>query len=206
MVDDRVVDDDYAGDTGNRGLPTAMYSDALLALQQQQLIAYPTEAVFGLGCDPDSEAAVNKLLELKQRPIEKGLILVAASVEQLTDYIALDTLDEQQWKRIEASWPGPNTWVIPKQVGVPEWLSGKFDSLAVRVSAHPVVQELCLAYGKPIVSTSANLTGEPPCRTYTEVKAQLGDRLGAIVDAPCGPSSNPTQIRDALTNQVLRPS
>ncbi len=177
---------------------------AISALRRGLLIAYPTEAVFGLGCDPDNLQAVSSLLALKQRPQEKGLILVAATVDQLAPYIDLDGLSESQRDRVLGSWPGPYTWVVPKHPQVPAWLSGQFSTLAVRVSAHPVVQALCLAYGGPIVSTSANLSSEPPCRTAAEVELQLGSALGAVVDGACGPSRNPTQIRDAVTNQLLR--
>ena len=177
---------------------------AISAFQQGQLIAYPTEAVFGLGCDPDNEQAVRALLALKQRPIEKGLILVAANLEQLLPYVDWQVLRKAQQQEICASWPGPYTWVIPKQHTVPDWLSGQFSSLAVRVSAHPCVQAMCLAFGKPLVSTSANLTGQPPCRTVEQVQHQLGAQLAWIQEGRCDLTANPTQIRDALTGQVIR--
>ncbi|GGA89411.1 threonylcarbamoyl-AMP synthase [Neiella marina] len=180
--------------------------DPLLALNQGEVIAYPTEAVFGLGCDPDNEAAVMKLLAIKQRPIEKGLILVAANAQQLADYVNFESLSAEQRHRVDASWPGPFSWVIEKQPQVPTFLSGQFDSLAVRVSAHPEVQKLCLAFGKPLVSTSANLTGEPPCRTTEQVIAQLGELLVAVQPGECDINANPSEIRDARSNQILRPS
>lgn len=179
---------------------------AIEALKQGQLIAYPTEAVFGIGCDPDSEQAVLRLLELKQRPIEKGLILVAASLEQLEAYVDFSALTEQQRHTVMASWPGPNTWVMPKKASTPGWLTGQFETLAVRVSAHPQVQALCLAYGKPIVSTSANLTGHPPGRSKADVEQELGERLAYVVAGEVDLNANPTQIRDAQTGQVIRAS
>lgn len=179
---------------------------AIAALKQGELIAYPTEAVFGVGCDPDSESAVHKLLELKQRPIEKGLILVAASPDQLAAYVDFNALTAEQRNVVLASWPGPNTWVMPKKAATPCWLTGKFDSLAVRVSAHPQVQALCRAYGKPVVSTSANLTGSPPCRTRSEAALALGNKLAAIIEGEVDMSANPTQIRDAKSGQVIRAS
>lgn len=177
---------------------------AVTALEQGFLIAYPTEAVFGIGCDPDSELAVHQLLELKQRPIEKGLILVAASPKQLESYVDFSALDKQQLETVLSSWPGPNTWVMPKKPATPAWLTGQFNTLAVRVSAHPQVQALCLAYGKPIVSTSANLTGHPPGRSKAEVEQALGERLAYIVDGAVDLNANPTQIRDARTGQLIR--
>ncbi|MGL5288697.1 MAG: Sua5/YciO/YrdC/YwlC family protein, partial [Aeromonas sp.] len=83
---------------------------AVAALQQDGVIAYATEAVFGLGCDPDSEVAVQRLLAIKQRPVEKGLILIAADMAQLQDYIDVSQLSGNQLAQVKASWPGPFTW------------------------------------------------------------------------------------------------
>lgn len=172
-------------------------------LKMQRVIAYPTEAVFGLGCDPDSQLAVEQLLVLKQRPWEKGLILIAANYQQLLPYIDDSVLSPQQRILVLASWPGPVTWVMPKQASTPNWLTGIFDSLAVRVSAHPLVQELCLAFNKPIVSTSANLVGYAPCRTEQEVRMQFGNEL-PILSGTVGGREKPSEIRDALTGELFR--
>lgn len=172
-------------------------------LIKQNVIAYPTEAVFGLGCDPDSEAAVMQLLVLKQRPVEKGLILIAADYQQLTPYIDDSQLSAEQKAAMFASWPGPVTWVMPARPSTPRWLTGQFSSLAVRVSAHPLVRELCLAFGKPIVSTSANLTGLPPCRTAQEVLEQFGEAFPVLHGETSG-RQNPSEIRDVLTGNLIR--
>ncbi|MDX2319169.1 MAG: L-threonylcarbamoyladenylate synthase [Moritella sp.] len=179
-------------------------SNAVAALRNQQVIAYPTEAVFGLGCDPMNEKAVRRLLAIKQRPIEKGLILIAANLMQLDAYVDLSKLTAQQIDNINQTWPGPTTWVMPAKAQVPKWLTGQFDSIAVRVSAHPTVQQLCLAFGGPITSTSANLTGLAPCVTAGEVTQQLGPLLGAIIDEAVGVLAQPTSIIDAVTGQIYR--
>lgn len=172
-------------------------------LEGEGVIAYPTEAVFGLGCDPDSERAVHALLALKQRPWEKGLILIAANYQQLLPYIDDAQLSSAQRATVFARWPGPVSWVIPALATTPRWLTGRFDSLAVRVSDHPLVQALCLQYGKPLVSTSANLSGLPPCRTEEEVRAQFGATF-PILSGVVGGRSNPSEIRDALTGELFR--
>jgi len=179
-------------------------NNAVTALHNQQVIAYPTEAVFGLGCDPMNEIAVQRLLTIKQRPVEKGLILIAANLTQLNDYVDLMALSTVQIEHIKQTWPGPATWVMPAKAQVPKWLTGQFDSIAVRVSAHPTVQALCLAFGGPITSTSANLTGLTPCVTAAEVDIQLGSLLGTIIDEPVGELAQPTTITDALTGKVYR--
>lgn len=124
------------------------------AIHQGQLIAYPTEAVYGLGCDPLNKRAVLDLLALKQRPIEKGLIIVASNFTQLLPFIVPD---RQMLSCMMATWPGPVTWVVPARPWVPMYLRGQHYTLAVRVSAHPIIQQLCRCYGRAIVSTSANL-------------------------------------------------
>ncbi|QHB34860.1 L-threonylcarbamoyladenylate synthase type 1 TsaC [Yersinia canariae] len=178
-------------------------SDVLRALQQEEVIAYPTEAVFGLGCDPDSEKAVNALLALKQRPWQKGLILIAANYEQLKPYVNDAALSDAQREAIFSVWPGPVTWVIPARPETPRWLTGSFDSLAVRVSDHPLVQQLCAQYGKPVVSTSANLSGQEPCRTTDEIRIQFGSSL-PVLTGQVGGRLNPSEIRDALTGKQFR--
>jgi tRNA threonylcarbamoyl adenosine modification protein (Sua5/YciO/YrdC/YwlC family) len=183
---------------------TQNIQQACQILHSGGVIAYATEAVFGLGCDPDNEAAVHKLLQIKQRPIEKGLILIAAEWQQLTPYLDISSLSDEQLQRVLDSWPGPYTWVFPAKTTTPKWLTGQFSSLAVRVSTHPQVRALCQLYGKPLVSTSANLTSLPACRTEHEVRLQLGERIGFILPGDVGTNSNPSEIRDVMTNQLLR--
>ena len=174
---------------------------AVQALKAGEVIAYPTEAVYGLGCDPFNRHALEKLFHVKQRPIEKGVILVAASVEQVLPYIEL--MDTEWQERVLASWPGPVTWVLPLKKALPEWITGGRNTVAIRVSDHPIVQALCAEFGSPIVSSSANLTGLLPARSCEEVKEMFGESL-LCVQGSLGILKQPTQIRDAVTGQVLR--
>ncbi|WP_345789728.1 L-threonylcarbamoyladenylate synthase [Vibrio eleionomae] len=177
---------------------------AVQALTAGEVLAYPTEGVFGVGCDPDNISAVEKLLALKKRPVEKGLILIAATYQQLIPYIKEEQLTAEQLARVKESWPGHVTWIMPASERVSHWVSGQFDTIAVRVTDHPLVKELCLAYGKPITSTSANLSGQPPCMTTEEVEQQLGDQLVAILAGETGGKLKPSEIRDAKTLTILR--
>src|SRR5690606_18310794 len=153
--------------------------EAATALRSGGVIAYPTEAVWGLGCDPRNEAAVLRLLALKQREVDKGLILVGASEAQLTPYIDMLALDAAQRAAVLASWPGPHTWIVPASTQAPAWITGTHTGIAVRVSAHPTVIALCDAFGGALVSTSANRAGEPaPSR-----RDALDPALVAGVDA-----------------------
>lgn len=178
-------------------------SKAVNVLQHGGVIAYPTEAVFGLGCDPDNTGAVQRLLDYKQRPADKGLILVSSSFGQLEKY--LQPLEAGVQQRVFATWPGPYTWLWPAKENVSRLLRGRHATLAVRVSAHPVVRALCDAFGGAIVSTSANPANRPPARNVAEVRTYFNDKLDYIIDAELGAHAQPTEIRDVLTNKVIRP-
>ena len=175
----------------------------LAAVASGGVIAYPTEAVWGLGCDPFNEAAVMRLLAVKNRPLDKGLILVAASLEQLPALSA--ALSEEQRHTLNATWPGPVTWLIPDPSGcIPSWIKGQHPSVAVRVSAHPLVRELCLRHGGALVSTSANDAGEPEIRSQSRLVEEFGDRIDAVIPGELGDSAEPSQIRDLLSGARLR--
>jgi L-threonylcarbamoyladenylate synthase len=166
------------------------------------VIAYPTEAVYGLGCDPLEETAVARVLEIKQRDAAKGLILIAARIEQLLPFMAKLSADITH--TLEASWPGPVTWVVPAASHVPAWLTGGRSTLAVRVTAHPMASALCEACDMALVSTSANRSGQPPARTGLMVRTLLGDAVDCIVAGEVGGLDKPTEIREALSGKVLR--
>lgn len=168
------------------------------------VITYPTEAVWGLGCDPANETAVHKVLTLKQRPIEKGMILIAGDLAQLDGWVRLDALPADRQEAVRASWPGPNTWILPAGPKARRWVTGDHDGLAVRVSAHPLVVDLCQAWGGPLVSTSANLAGEEPARSRDELDPRLLALLDGIVDGRVGERAQPSTIRDGLTGRTLR--
>ncbi|MDF1795260.1 MAG: L-threonylcarbamoyladenylate synthase [Coxiellaceae bacterium] len=175
---------------------------AVACLQRGELIAYPTEAVYGLGCDPWNESAVKALCDLKQRDINKGVILVAADWSQVEPLIQPLPADIQQ--RVLHSWPGHITWLLPASNNVPIWIRGQHPCVAVRISAHPTVHALCQSFGKPIVSTSANLSQQAEFKTAEQVTQQFGAQLSYVIDAPLGNETQPSTIRDALTNSIIR--
>ncbi len=177
---------------------------AVAALTRGGVIAYPTEAVWGLGCDPRQEAAVLRLLAIKRRPVDKGVIVVAASMDVLHEWLDFDALEPARKQEVLASWPGPHTWILPVTAQAPRWVTGAHDGLAVRISAHPVVAALCAAWGAPLVSTSANLAGEPPARSRQALDPALLVSIDGVVDGEVGVLAQPTQIRDARSGQILR--
>ncbi|QFY89689.1 Sua5/YciO/YrdC/YwlC family protein [Magnetovirga frankeli] len=166
------------------------------------IIAYPTEAVYGLGCNPIRGDSVARLLALKQRPWRKGLILVCDRFDPLLDWI--EPLPPEQMAPLLASWPGPHTWLLQAQPWVPRWVRGQHDSLAVRVSAHPLVAALCRGFGGPLISTSANISNLPPARSPTQVRLQFARRIDYLLSGPLGGLAQPTPIRDARSGRQLR--
>jgi len=175
---------------------------AIHALHGGGVIACPTVAVWGLSCDPGNESAVARLLEFKHRPLAKGLILVAASQSQFGSLLA--DLPREQSDRLSASWPGPATWVLPHRNLVPAWIHGEHDTVAVRVSDHPVVRALCQAWGGPLVSTSANPAGRRAARELFQVRRYFGDQLDYLLPGTVGRAGRPTVIRDLASGRIIR--
>lgn len=175
---------------------------AVRALRAGGIVAYPTEAVYGLGCDPLRAETVERLLELKGRASAKGLILIGAEFAQLAPFVRKPA--NVQMRRVMASWPGPHTWVFDAAAGVPWWLSGGRETIAVRVTAHPVAAALCRAFGGALVSTSANRTGLPPARSPLAVRRQIPRGIDTILHAPLGGLERPTTIQDARNGLLLR--
>ena len=174
------------------------------ALRSGGVIAYPTEAVWGLGCDPRDEAATLRLLALKQREVAKGLILIAADEAQLAPFVDFGGLDETQRAAVRATWPGPNTWIVTASHDAPRWITGEHDGIAVRVSAHPGVIALCDAFGGAIVSTSANRAGMPAATSFDELDPAVVAGVDAVLEGETGGLVRPSAIRDARSGALLR--
>jgi len=166
------------------------------------LIAYPTEAVYGLGCNPLDWDAVQRLLQLKQRPIDKGLILIASDFDQLRPFIIEPT--QEIMAPVLKSWPGPTTWLLPAAPRVPKWLTGKHHSIAVRITAHPLAAELCRACKSPLISTSANITGHQPVKNPLGLQKQLNEKVDFILHGKTGSLKQPTPIQDAISGTFIR--
>ena len=177
---------------------------AVEAIRQGELIVYPTEAVWGIGCDPKNQRAMHNLLAAKNRPVKKGVILIASNLEQVADYIDLGKLPVGRLDEIEATWPGPYTWLMPISEHAPEWITGGSELFAVRVTTHPTVIKLCNQFGGAIVSTSANITTEPTPETLDGVRAVFGAKVKVYVDDALGGNKQPSKIIHAITGEVLR--
>ena len=163
------------------------------------IFAYPTEAIYGLGCNPDNEKTVWRLLNLKNRPLNKGLILVASDFTQVKKY--LKPLSKAQ---LQFTQPSNTTYIYPALDSAPKWLTGDFDSLAIRISQHPTVRELCENFDSALVSTSANLSEQTPAKTASEVVKQFDNKIDAILEGKLGDLLTPTVIRDSISGEIIR--
>ncbi|QCI22320.1 L-threonylcarbamoyladenylate synthase type 1 TsaC [Buchnera aphidicola (Lipaphis pseudobrassicae)] len=172
-------------------------------LRSKNVIAYPTESMFGLGCDPNSKEATIKLLNLKKRNIEKGLILVASNFNQIKMYINENVLSKEQKKKIFSFWPGPFTFLLPASSKAPFWITGKFNTIAVRISAHISIIKLCNTFGNAIVSTSANVTNMAPSITSEQVFEYFG-RDFPLLHGEIGIEKNPSKIINIINGRLIR--
>lgn len=175
---------------------------AVKVLQQGGIIAYPTEAVYGFGCDPFNQDAVEKIREIKGRSSQKSFILIISDwcqVEALIQPVSKDIM-----QKMMASWPGPVTWVLPAKENAPSWICSENNTIALRFSAHPLANALCKKFARPLVSTSANRSNQAPYRHYTTVCREFDQQIDYIVKGKVGNLTRPTEIRDAITGEVIR--
>lgn len=183
--------------------PSRLHLDlACHALAAGGVIAYPTEGVWGLGCEPLNAHACRRILALKRRAAGKGFILIASEFAQVEPFLA--AVAPARLKPVRAGWPGPVTWLLPAASWVPRHLSGGRGTLAVRVTAHPVARALCARYGGPIVSTSANASGRRPARSALQVQRQFGSRIDYLLAGELGGLRGPTPIRDLASGRAVR--
>lgn len=175
-------------------------NQALLDIQNGQVLAYPTEAVYGLGCDPFNQSAVERILKLKGRSAAQGLILLIADWPQLFHLIG--EVPVPRLEAVKETWPGPVTWIFPRSEHIPDWVAGPNNSIAIRMTAHPIAQKLCQL--GPIVSTSANPHGHPPALTLEEVDHLFASGLDGVVLGDLGTEKRPSAIFDVLTQAKLR--
>ena len=185
-----------------RGSVSSSVEAAAQILRAGGVVAYPTEACFGLGCDPRNTAAVRRILAMKKRSWDKGLILISDRIERLLPYLA--TRDQSLLDRMRSPQPGPVSWVCPASTIVPRVVRGAHDSIAVRITSHPPAAELCHGASMALVSTSANVAGQEPLKCADRVAGVFGHSVDMVVDAGIGRAARPSTIIDAVSGKVLR--
>ena len=186
---------------------TTSVAEAAQCLKQGLVLAYPTEAVWGLGCDPFNELAFLEILRLKQRPIEKGVILLAAQIAQIEHL--LKPLSTEMYQKVIDSWSHRSpteratTWLLPAGDNIPTWIKGNHPKVAVRVTTHPLCVALCNAFNGFIVSTSANPTGENPALSLQQANQYFSTQINYL-NGDLGLSQEASQIIDAETGEIIR--
>ncbi|MEX0942865.1 MAG: Sua5/YciO/YrdC/YwlC family protein [Pseudomonadales bacterium] len=173
-------------------------------LQAGAVIAYPTEGVWGLGCLPEFPQAVARILDLKQRSWEQGLILVAGDIGEIAPY--LTGIDRAARAELARTWPAPVTFLVPDNGIAPTWIRGRHDTVALRVSPHPVIKAICAAVKGPIVSTSANPARRRPAVSRLQVHQYFSDEIDYIVPGTLGDAGAPSEIRELGTGVIHRPA
>ena len=178
------------------------YCRAIRVLRDGGIIAYPTESVYGIGCDPWDRAAVMRAIDIKHRSARKGCILIAAGPRQLHSLVDIDSPRFANFA--SKYWPGPVTLVAPARRGVPAWLVSEDGTVATRVTSHHVARVLCARFGRPIVSTSANRSGRPPARDALRAHVAFGTEIDWYVAGRVGGIEAPTRIIDTRDGRIVR--
>ncbi len=177
-------------------------ANAVECLRDGKLIAYPTEAVYGLGCDPYNKSAIHQLLGLKGRQAKAGFVLIASCFSQLEPWIT--ELDGKLIERAMRTWPGPVTWLFPRAAHVSDYIAGTHPTIALRITAHQPSIELCDAFGSALISTSANPSAASPARSAREVADYFGENIAGILDGELGQSTKPSEIRELVSGKIIR--
>lgn len=177
---------------------------AVAILREGGIVAYPTDTVYGLGADAFNEAAVKRIFEVKQRPLDQPLSVLLAEKEDLSQVAA--TITDTAWQLAESFLPGGLTLVLQKAPKVPQWVTAGGDTVAVRVPDHPLAQLLIRGLGKPLIGTSANLSGLPSAVNAREVKNQLRNTVDFVLDGGICPGGIESTIVDVtgVSVSILR--
>ncbi len=167
------------------------------------IFGYPTDTIWGFGCHPLIAPSVTRILQIKQRSPDKGLILLSSRLEYCAAYL---DAEPEQLKPIRAPADRPTTWLVPASEFCPPWIRGNFTSVAIRITDHPLLQILCDRLEAPIVSTSANRAGRAPVRNALQMRKQFGQELDYIVTGFTAGSGQASEIKHLDTGITVRSS
>jgi len=170
-------------------------------VRQGGIITYPTETVYGLGCDPLCAVAVDEVNSLKGRDASKGLILLASRLQQLDKLVDVSDRNE---RAVIVGEHEPTSWIVPAKNAAPEWLTGRHHTLAIRISSHPVVMRLCDQLGHALVSTSANPAGKKPALNALQLHRYFDGMVDSMLISHHNCSGKASQIRELKSRQLLR--
>ena len=175
-------------------------ADAAACLRAGGIIAHATEGVWGLACDPNNELAVQRILAIKGRDADKGLLLIGAASAAFAG--ALEQMPSKLVRRVEASWPGHVTWLLPGSE-YPSSIKGQHATIACRVPDHEQARQICAAFGGPLVSTSLNRAGDAPLTEHVRAVEMFGDLVDLVVPGETAGYLGPSAIY-GLDGTVIR--
>ncbi|MGW8194523.1 MAG: L-threonylcarbamoyladenylate synthase [Desulforhopalus sp.] len=181
-------------------IDSSSLSLAVRILQQGGVVAFPTETSYGLAADPYCCAAVKKVFEVKKRSLEKPLLLLIGDVAFLDGLV--ESIPHQYPPLIKKYWPGPLTLIFAAQKGLCQLVTGMGGTVGIRISSHPVAQQLVRQFGRPITATSANISGTEPAESAAEVAEMFGDAIDCIVDGGDAGAGNCSTILTVIENQL----
>lgn len=163
-------------------------------LREGEVVAFPTDTVYGLGANAFERFAVRQIFVIKERPPDRALPVFIYQIDDLN--LVARQVPNQAWPLLQALWPGDLTVVLPKNPALPDEVTSEEATVAVRVPNHPVCLELVSRVGRPLAVTSANLSGQPTPTTAQAVAEQLRGRLPLILDGGPSPTTLPSSIVD----------
>ena len=164
------------------------------------VLAYPTDTIYGLGCDPGNRDAVERINRIKNRPLSKHFILLAGSIEQLDPLLDIDDL--QQKKIMQAT--KPTSWIVKASRSAPAWLTDSDHQLTIRISQHPLVKRLCQRLGHAIISTSANPSGRHPAKNSLQIQQYFHSSVDKILASHTQLTARPSTIIRLSDNCIIR--
>lgn len=173
------------------------------AVSRGAVFGYPTDTIWGFGCHPLIANSVSRILQIKNRSPDKGLILLSSRLEYCAAYLSADM---EQLKPIRLPSTRPTSWLVPASSFCPPWIRGNFPTVAIRITDHPLLQILCDRLEAPIVSTSANRAGKATVRNSLQLRKQFGDELDFIVTGFAPGSGRPSEIKSLSSGIIVRSS
>jgi len=171
------------------------------AVSQGAVFGYPTDTIWGFGCHPLIASSVARILRIKRRSPDKGLILLSSKIDYCMSYVGLDS---EQLEPVQRATDHPITWLVPASEECPSWIRGTYPTVAIRITNHPLVEFLCARLQAPIVSTSANRSGKSCVRNSVQMRKQFGDELDFIVSGFDTGGNRPSEIKSLLDRTTIR--
>jgi len=173
------------------------------AVSRGAVFAYPTDTIWGLGCHPAQQASVERIAQIKQRSLAKGLILLSNRLQYCRRFID-PCITPATLERLAQTQPRPTTWLLTAAHDCPHWLTGGKPTIALRLCDLPHVAQLCDAIGYPLVSTSANISGRRHARSIHQVRRQFAAAVDFIVTANTPERTSASRIIDAQSGKIIR--